>query len=173
MPSLPSPPLGQTQSFVLARGFEPLNDSDVLVGHDGQNRLFAELTADPDRPDTRPQEAYQALLSALQPGWHVRLLQICWPDPVPRQTFLAHVQGWPFQAEGLELLRQGLVLCMEEAPLPFLRQTYLEFVYPGEEGQAWWDGTAGLLANFGLTLRPLGSEEVIHLAQHFFNPVLD
>lgn len=173
MSPLPPPPLGQTQSFVLARGFEPLGDGVALVGHDGQKRLFAELTADPDRPDARPQEAYQTLLSALQPGWRVRLLQICWPDPLPRQTFLNHLQGWPFQTEGLALLRQGLALCMEESPLPFLRQTYLEFVYLGEEGQAWWDGAAGLLANFGLTLRPLSSEEITHLAAHLFHPALD
>jgi len=166
-------PLGQTQSFVLAQGFQPLGEGVALVGNDGRARLFAELTADPDRPEVRPQEAYQALLSSLQPGWRLRMLQICWPDPLPRQTFYEQAEKWLPNDEGLELLHQGLLLFAQEAPLPFLRRTLLEFVYPGDEGRAWWDGMAGMLANFGVTFRPLPAEEVIEFANQVFNPALD
>lgn len=165
--------LGQTQSFVLAQGFQPLGEGTALTGSDGRARLFAELTADPDRSDVHPQEAYQALLSSLQPGWQLRMLQIYWPDPLPRQTFLAHVEQWPFQQEGLELLHQGIVLCAQEQALPFLRRTILEFVYPGEEGQAWWEGVAGVMQSFGVTFRPLSSGDILALAEQIFNPTLD
>lgn len=171
--------LGQTQSFVLAQGFQAVGENVALTGHDGRARLFAEFTADPDRPDVHPQEAYQALLSSLQPGWQLRMLQIYWPDPLPRQTFLAHVEQWPFtkgrqfQQEGLDLLRQGIVLCAQEQALPFLRRTFLEFVYPGEEGQAWWEGAAGMMQNFGVTFRPISFGEILALADQIFNPVLD
>ena len=165
--------IGQTQTFVLAQGFQPLGEHVALIGHDGRARLFAELTADPDRPEVRPQEAYHALLSSLQPGWQLRMLQICWPDPQPRLTFYQQAEKWPPKHEGLELLHQGLLLFTQEAPLPFLRRTILEFVYPGEEGQAWWEGIAGMMQNFGVMLRPLSSEEVLELANHVFNPQLD
>lgn len=165
--------IGQTQSFVLAQGFQPLGEGVALIGHDGRARLFAELTADPDRPEVRPQEAYQSLLSSLQPGWQLRMLQICWPDPQPRLTFYQLAEKWSTKHEGLELLHQGLLLFTQEAPLPFLRRTLLEFVFPGEEGQAWWEGIAGMMQNFGITLRPLLPEEVTELAQWGFHPELD
>lgn len=41
----------------------------ALLGDDGTRRLFAELYADPDRPEVRPQEAYQAILSSMQPAF--------------------------------------------------------------------------------------------------------
>lgn len=165
--------IGQTQSFVLAQGFHPLWEGEALIGNDGRARLFAELTADPDRPEVRPQEAYQALLSSLQPGWRLRMLQICWPDPLPRQAFYAQAEQWQPKHEGLELLHQGLLLFTQEAPLPFLRRTILEFVYPGAEGQAWWEGVAKMMENFGVTLHPLPNEEIITLAQRLFDPALD
>lgn len=165
--------LGQTQSFVLAQGFQPLGESMALSGHDGRARLFAELTADPDRPDVRPQEAYQALLSSLQPGWRLRMLQIYWPDPLPRQAFYQQAESWRPDQDGLALLHQGLLLFTQENPLPFLRRTILEFVYPGEEGQAWWEGITGMMQNFGVMLRPLSSEDVLELANRIFNPALD
>ncbi len=57
--------------------------------------------------------------------------------------------------------------------MPFLRRTLLEFVYPGDEGQAWWEGVAKMMVNFGVTLRPLPNEEIITLAQRLFDPALD
>ncbi|GAB4577500.1 MAG: hypothetical protein Fur0022_02310 [Anaerolineales bacterium] len=167
------PNLGQTQSFVLAQGFQPLGEAVALVGCDGRARLFAELTADPDRQEVRPQEAYQALISSLQPGWRLRMLQICWPDPLPRRTFYEQAEKWQRNHEGLELLHQGLLLFTQEAPLPFLRRTLLEFVFAGVEGRAWWEGVAKMMENFGVTLRPLPNEEIVTLAQRLFDPALD
>lgn len=165
--------LGQTQAFVLAQGFQPLGEITVLKDQDGQARLFAELTADPDRQEVRPQEAYEALLSSLQPGWRLRMLQIYWPDALPRRTFAEQAAQWMPEGETLEILHQGLLLFTQEAPLPFLRRTVLEFCYPGEEGQAWWEGIRGVVENFGVTLHPLSEEDVIQLADKLFNPVLD
>ncbi len=36
--------------------------------------------------------------------------------------------------EGLDILVQGLLLAVQEVPLPFVRRTVLEFVLPGKEG---------------------------------------
>lgn len=115
--------VGATQSFVLARGFEPVGDYAALIAADGSRRLFAELSADPDLPGVRPQEAYRALLSALQPGWRLRLLQLVWPDPGPRLAFQAQVESWGgagegAESEGLALLREGMLVHLGEAPLP-------------------------------------------------------
>ncbi len=49
--------IGFTQSFVLARGFVQVDGFDALIGHDGKKRVFAQLTADPDRPEVRPEAA--------------------------------------------------------------------------------------------------------------------
>ena len=109
-----------------------------LIGEDDTRRLFAELSADPDRLDVRPQEAYQAILSSMQPGWTLRLLQLLWPDPEPRLAFQAQVQRWkPPEGEGLDILQQGLLLAVQEYSLPCVRRTILEFVLPGDEGLAW------------------------------------
>ena len=43
--------IGFTQSFVLARGFVQVDGFDALIGHDERKRVFAQLTADPDRPE--------------------------------------------------------------------------------------------------------------------------
>ena len=67
--------IGSTRDFVLAKGFTQVGTHAALIGEDGTRRLFAEIYADPDRPEVRPQEAYQAILSSMQPGWTLRLLQ--------------------------------------------------------------------------------------------------
>src|SRR5512140_2403963 len=109
--SKPKIEVGTTHQFVLVKGFEKVGNHDALIGADGTKRLFAELFADPDRPDVRPQEAYQAILTSMQPGWTIRLLQTFWPDPEPRLVFQRQAQGWPQPASvGLELLQQGLLL---------------------------------------------------------------
>jgi len=165
--------IGSSQSFVIAQGFRQVGEHWGLVGHDGSLRLFAQLSADPDRPEVRPGEAYQALLASLQPGWTVRWLQLFWPDPLPREKFFELAQDWPGQGrggEGFELLRQGLLLFVQEAPLPFIRRTLIEFLSPGEAGLAWWTGLPGLLAAYGVRVRPLSLDETQELARRIFNP---
>jgi len=167
--------VGQTQDFVLGQGFEEVEGYTALVGRDGGRRLLVELSADPDRPEVRPQEAYRELLASLSPGWTVRLLQVTWPDPEPRQAFLAQVEAWDGdRREELETLRQGLRLNLEGFPLPYRQRTLLEFVLPpGTEGLGWWGGVAGALGRYGVLLAPLGQEEILALARHLLNPELE
>lgn len=166
--------IGSTRTFVLAKGFTQVGVHAALIGEDDTKRLFAEVYADPDRPDARPQEAYRAILSSMQPGWTLRLLQLFWPDPEPRLEFQKQVQQWGAPAtEGLDILRQGLVLAVREYPLPFVRRTILEFVLPGEEGTAWWDGLAGLCAGFGLRIRYLDQPAIEELTRWALNPNLE
>ena len=129
--------IGSTRTFVLAKGFTQVGSHAALIGEDDRRRLFAELYADPDRPEVRPQEGYQAVLSSMQPGWILRILQLFWPDPEPRLEFQHQVQNWSKPGtEGLDILHQGLTLAIQEYPLPFVRRTVLEFVLPGDEGPA-------------------------------------
>jgi hypothetical protein len=172
-----TPGVGDTQHFVLSKGFQSVGEYTALVGDGNSLRLFAEMTADPDRPEVRPQEGYLALLSSLQPGWTVRFLQIFWPDPRPRDRFLEQIQGWNGLAlthPEMQTLQRELLAYTQSASLPFLRRTILEFVLPqGEEGSAWWEGTAGLLLTFGLRLEPLGADEIQALVRWMFNPVIE
>ena len=163
--------IGSTRTFVLAKGFTQSGSQAALIGDDDTRRVFAELYADPDRPEVRPQEAYQAILSSMQPGWTLRLLQLFWPDPEPRLEFHKHVQVWRTpQLEGLDILYQGLLLAVQEVPLPFVRRTVLEFVVPGNEGLAWWDGISGLCAGFGIKVSYLDQEAILGLTNWIFNP---
>lgn len=165
--------VGTTHQFVLVKGFERIGNHDALVGADGTKRLFAELFADPDRPDVRPQEAYQALLTSMQPGWTLRLLQTFWPDPEPRLAFQRQAQGWGKPAlDGLDILHQGLLLSTEQFPLPFGRRTIMEFVYPGEEGIAWWEGLSGLCQGFGIRIAYLDNQQIQKLLHWFLAPDL-
>jgi hypothetical protein len=177
--------VGSTRDFVLAKGFIQVGVHATLIGEDDTRRLFAELHADPDRPEVRPQEAYQSILSSMQPGWTLRLMQIFWPDPEPRLEFQKQVQNWNTaltggavskgspDAEGLDILRQGLLLAVAEYPLPFVRRTVLEFVLPGDEGIAWWRGLVGLCAGFGLRVRYLDRSSIEKLIQWIMNPNLE
>ena len=165
--------VGTTHNFVLVQGFAKVGQHDALIGADGTKRLFAELVADPDRPDVRPVEAYQAILTSMQPGWTLRLLQVFWPDPQPRQAFQSQAQGWPVPASvGLDILHQGLLFAVEQFPLPFKRRTILELVFPGEEGLAWWDGLGGLCQGFGVRISRLDSRQIESLLQWIFTPSL-
>jgi len=165
--------VGTTHAFVLARGFTQVGAYDALIGADGTKRLFAELLADPDRPDVRPQEAYLAMLASMQPGWTIRILQLFWPDPVPREAFHRQVQKWQDgESVGLSILQQGLLLSIQQSPLPFSRRTLLEFVFPGDEGLAWWEGMSGMCQGFGVRVNPLAGDEIRHLVQWVFNPVI-
>ena len=166
--------IGSTRMFVLAKGFTLVGAHAALIGEDDTRRLFAEVYADPDRPDVRPQEAYQAILSSMQPGWTLRLLQLFWPDPEPRLEFQNQAQRWTsHNTEGLDILHQGLLLAVQEYPLPFVRRTILEFVLPGDEGIAWWEGLTGLCAGFGLKVRYLDQSAVEGLTRWVLNPNLE
>ncbi len=168
--------IGSSQSFVLARGIQQVGEYWVLIGEDGRQRLFAELTADPDRLDVRPMDAYRALLSSIQPGWTVRMLQIFWPDPLPRQVFFEQFQEWHENddGDGLNLLRQSLSLFLQESPLPFVRRTILEFVLiAGDESISWWEGISAAIRTYGVKVMPLSAEEIQTLARWVFNPALD
>ena len=166
--------VGTTHTFVLSKGFAQVGNHSALIGEDDTRRLFAEVYADPDRPDVRPQEAYKSILSSIQPGWTLRLLQLFWPDPEPRLEFQKQVSQWETPlSEGLEILHQGLSLAVQEYPLPFVRRTVLEFVLPSDEGIAWWEGLAGLCAGFGLKVRYLNQSAVEGLTRWVLNPNLE
>jgi len=166
--------IGSTRTFVLAKGFTQVGSHSALIGEDDTKLLFAEVYADPDRPDVRPQEAYKSILSSIQPGWTLRVLQLFWPDPEPRLEFQKQVQRWNAPAtEGLDILRQGLSLAMQEYPLPFIRRTVFEFVLPGDEGIAWWEGLNGLCAGFGLRIRYLDQSMLMDLVHWIFDPDLE
>src|SRR5581483_12392761 len=166
--------VGSTRTLVLAKCFTQVGHHSALIGEDDTRRLFAELYADPDRPEVRPQEAYQAMLSSMQPGWTLRLLQLFWPDPEPRLAFQKQIQEWGAPAiEGLDILHQGLLLSIQEYPLPFVRRTVLEFVLPGDEGVAWWEGLGGLCAGFGLRVRYLDQAAMEGLTRWVLNPRLE
>jgi hypothetical protein len=110
----------------------------------------------------------------MQPGWTLRLLQLFWPDPEPRLEFQKQVQGWISpDAEGLDILHQGLILAVQDVPLPFVRRTILEFVLQGEEGIAWWEGLKGLCAGFGLRVRYLDQGAIEKLTRWVMNPNLE
>jgi hypothetical protein len=171
---MPEQTIGSTRTFVLAKGFTQVGHHSALIGEDDTKRLFAEVHADPDRPDVRPQEAYKSILSSIQPGWTLRLLQLFWPDPEPRLEFQRQVQRWNVpNTEGLDILRQGLSLAVQEYPLPFVRRTVWEFVFPGNEGIAWWEGLNGLCAGFGLRIRYLDQNAIEGLSHWVLNPNLE
>lgn len=166
--------IGSTRTFVLAKGFTHVGNYSALIGEDDTKRLFAEVYADPDRPDVRPQEGYKAILSSIQPGWALRLLQLFWPDPEPRVAFQKLVNHWNTPGtEGLDILHQGLSLAVQEYSLPFVRRTVFEFVLPGDEGIAWWEGVSGLCASFGLRVRYLDQPAVEGLTRWMLNPNLE
>jgi len=166
--------VGTSQTFVLSKGLTNVGQYIALLGEDDTRRLFAELYADPDRPEVRPQEAYQAILFSMQPGWTLRLLQLFWPDPVPRLAFQEQVDNWGTPSdEGLDILFQGLSMSVEEQPLPYIRRTILEFVFPGDEGVAWWEGLGGLCQGFGLRFSPLPGEDILVLSRRILNLKFD
>jgi hypothetical protein len=170
----PSLEVGTSRVFVVSKGLVQAGTYAALVGEDDSRRLFAELHADPDRPEVRPQEAYKAVLSSMQPGWTLRLLQIFWPDPEPRLEFERQVQTWGSPGmEGLDILHQGLMLAVQEHPLPFVRRTLLEFVLTGEEGMAWWAGLEGLCAGFGFKVGYLDLYAIERLTRWVLNPNLE
>lgn len=162
---------GTTEQFVIAKGFAQAGRCTALVGFDGTKRLFAELFADADRPDVRAEEAYRELFYSLQPGWTIRILQIFWPDPQPRAAFLHGVENWTnHKVEAMDIFHAGLMLAIQETLLPSLRRTFMEFVLPGDEGLAWWEGLKGVCNAFGVQVKYLEAGEIQELAYRIMNP---
>ena len=165
--------IGYTQSFVLAVGFTTVDEFDALIGHDNTKRLFVQLSADPDRPDVRPNDAYLSMLGSMQPGWILRVLQLFWPDPLPRQKFLELIQRWPqAQYEGTSILMDGLALAVQGQGIPYTRKTIIEFVHPGPEGTPWWQSIPEMCATHGVQVKYMTREEIEALAHWIFNPNL-
>lgn len=165
--------VGFTQSFVLASGFESVDGFDLLVGDSHTKRLFAQITADPDPPEVRPADAYLAMLASMQPGWIVRVLQVFWPDPLPRQKFFDLVQTWPeATTEGNSILKDGLLLAVQQQGIPYTRKTMIEFIYPGAEGLPWWQSLPETFAAYGVHMKYMTREEIESLAHWIFNPSL-
>ena len=163
--------LDTTEQFVIAKGFTRAGKYPALIGFDGTKRLFAEMFADADRPDVRTREAYQELFYSMQPGWTVRILQVFWPDPQPRTAFLHGVEKWTnHDSEALDILHAGLLLAIHETVLPSLRRTFIEFVLPGDDGLAWWEGLTGVCATFGVMVKYLDAKEIQELAYRIMNP---
>jgi hypothetical protein len=163
--------LGTTEQFVIAKGFAQAGRYPALVGFDGTKRLFAEIFADADRPDIRALEAYRELFYSLQPGWTLRILQIFWPDPQPRSAFLRGVENWTnHKVEALDILHAGLMLAIHETLLPSLRRTFIEFILPGDEGLAWWEGLTGVCTTYGVQVKYLDAKEIQELAYRIMNP---
>lgn len=162
---------GTTEQFVIAKGFTQAGSYPALVGFDGTKRLFAELFVDSDRPDVHTEDAYRELFYSLQTGWTIRILQIFWPDPQPRSAFLRGVEDWTnHKTEVLDILHAGLMLAIQETLLPYLRRTFIEFILPGDEGLAWWEGLTGVCAAFGVQVKYLNVEEIQELAYRIMNP---
>lgn len=165
--------IGYTQEFVRGGGCQTIGAFEVLVGGDGSKRLFAELSADRDRSDVRPLEAYLSILHSMRPGWRFRLLQLYWPDPDPRTAFYGNVLKWRQANSGLKLLKDGLLLALDQVGLPFGRRTFLEFVYSDEECTTWWEALPALCRNYGVSVFPLRGDEITKLARWIFNPTLE
>ena len=107
----------------------------------------------------------------MQPGWTIRILQIFWPDPLPRTAFLRGVEKWGnHNVEALDILHGGLMLAIHETMLPSLRRTFIEFILPGDEGLAWWEGLTGVCTTFGVQVKYLDAKEVQELAYRIMNP---
>jgi hypothetical protein len=165
--------VGWTQPFVLGKGFEKVSNFDALIGDDNTKRLFAELTADRDRTDVRPIEAYQTVLHSIHPGWKLRVLQLYWPDPEPRVTFYRYVENWRQSSEGLAILKEGLELALDQTSLPFGKRTFIEFIQVDEECITWWETLGALCGNYGVFVYYLERDEITKLSRWIFNPVLE
>jgi hypothetical protein len=149
------PAVGFSQDFVAGYGFRRVGGFIALVGSAGGLRLLGELAADPDRPEARPQDAYRAFLYSMQP-------------------FQQAVEQWPAaRNEGLAILRDGLLLHLQQYPLPFRRRTIVEFLLPPageEEALDWWSAASGMFHNYQVAFSYLGEEEIVEIARRALNP---
>jgi hypothetical protein len=166
--------VGKSQTFVRTQGIKQVGPFEGLIDAAGHTRLFAELTADPDRPEARPAEAFQAILASCQPGWSIRILQMFWPAPQSREMFTRNLARWGVGGvqmdEGKRLLMEAFRLHVQMTPLPFSRRTILELDYRNEEHFSWWQSLPGMIAVFYVNFRPLPASEVILLARSILEP---
>src|SRR5258708_18023240 len=165
--------IGYTQEFVLAKGFESRGAFDALIGGDNSRRVFAELSADRDRCDVRPLEAYGNMLASMHAGWRFRVLQLYWPDPGPRQAFFQRVRKWRGANPGMQILKDGLLLALDQVGLPFGRRTFVEFDCQDEECLTWWESLGAICSPSGVQVSYLRREEITKLTRWMFNPALD
>jgi hypothetical protein len=129
--------VGSTRDLVAAGGFREARGERFLAGADGTARFFLELLADPDHPAFRPKEAWASLLSALPPGWGLRVLLWTWPDPAGRRAFREAAAGWPGPAELRAELLEGFgvrAVPLPEAEVTELARRILHPRFDGGEG---------------------------------------
>jgi hypothetical protein len=62
------------------------------------------------------------------------------------------------------------MLAIQETLLPSLRRTFIEFILPGDEGLAWWEGLSGVCTAFGVQVKYLDAKEIQELAYRIMNP---
>lgn len=161
--------VGSTRDLVAAGGFREARGIRFLAGADGTARFFLELFADPDHPAFRPREAWASLLSALPPGWGLRILVVAWPDPAGRRAFREAVRGWPGRAD----LRAELLDFLETDPPPLRRRTLLEVAVPPAalpEALPFLEGAIALLTPYGIRAIPLAEADVAELARQILHP---
>ena len=165
--------VGDTQVFVLGQGFVRVGEFDALVGHNNTRRVFIELFADRDRTDVRSFEAYQAILSSLQPGWVIRDLQVYWPDEYPRELFLKNVRKWRAPNSGMSFLKDSLEHTVQASSIPFGRRTIIEMPVTGTECISFWETLPTMLQQFGVQAVHLAKDEIERLAHWVFNASID
>jgi hypothetical protein len=104
-----------------------------------------------------------------------------WPDPEPRLLFRNNVLAWrqakadtaAAEGPGLAILKDGLLLALDQVGLPFGRRTFLEFVCADEECLTWWEALPPLCQAFGVGVSCLTQDEIMKLTRWIFNPSLD
>ena len=151
--------VGSTLGFVIARGFTQVGRFPALVGFDGSKRLFAELFADVDRPDVQPAGAYYKLITNLQAGQTIRIMQIYWPDAEPRTAFLQRLEGWEnHKAEGQDILYQGLSLAARAAASSVPAPNIYRVCLPGRGRTCMVGRAAGYMCILRCTSKVFGCQ---------------
>lgn len=164
-------PPGQTQAFVLPRGFYETYNRLLLEDEDGLPRCFFELTADPDHSHTEPGAAFEQFLSGMLPGTVLRVLHLTLPNTAPREAFLTQVRSWPLNLQaGNESLQQLMEEYLRQAPVPLFNRTIVELVVHSEEILDWADSVSEQFKPYRITARPLSAAEIQELAHWLFNP---
>lgn len=166
----PSP--GQSQQFVLPAGFVLHHDRLLLQDENGIPRVFYELSADPDHPQTDFAAAWNALLGGMPPGAVFRVLQYHLPNKGPRSAFIEQIHSsWvDLETEEGDDLKWVLVEYLQRAPVPLFGRTILELETPTDEALQWVMSIPLALHPFQIFARLLSPHEVQAFARWFFNP---
>lgn len=166
---------GSTADFVWIQGvvrFESHN-LDALISLDGTYRFLAELSADLDRPDVNPQQAYQVILSGLTPGRTLRFLQLVWVDPQQRLAFYRNFTAQAMPTPETQPLYEAMNEFLYQHPLPYSQRTFLEFATQGTEDElSWWSSLPGLVERYGVRMEFLNSSALVWLVRHILHPKL-